>query len=110
MDETLAAKADLEKTGLVLRGDLEKKTEAPPRGELEAPRGKIKEFDVALKKRMEKLEKRICVRFGAMRAAAAVLIVALTKFTWLSCPHPPSGRSPLSPAACESLAARLVGA
>ena len=120
MDETLATKADLEKTELVLRGEIgtlrgeaketeatlrgeigtlrgeAKQTEAALRGEIKETeatlrgeiketeatlRGEIKETKAALQKQMEKLEKRMVVRFGAMQVATVTLIVALIKFT-----------------------------
>ena len=91
MDETLATKADLEKTELVLRGEI-KETEATLRGEIGTLRGDLEKTEATLRgeiektkeqmqKQMEKLANRMIVQFGAMQVATVTLIVALIKFT-----------------------------
>ena len=85
MTETLATKADLEKTETALRADIEtlrgdlEKTEASLRGDLEktetALRGELK----TLRGEMRELEQRMTIRLGAMMVGAVALIVALIK-------------------------------
>ena len=60
MTETLATKADLEKTEASLRGDLEKTEER-------------------LEGKMRELEQRMAIRLGATMVAAVALVVALIK-------------------------------
>ncbi len=71
MGETLATKADLEKTEASLRADLEK-TEASLRADLE-------KTETALRGEMRELEQRMTIRLGAMMVGAVALIVALIK-------------------------------
>ena len=74
MGETLATKADLEKTETALRADIEtlrgdlEKTETALRGELKTLRSEMRE-----------LEQRMTIRLGAMMVGAVALIVALIK-------------------------------
>ena len=92
MDETLATKADLEKTELVLRGEIgalrgeAKETEATLRGEIGALRGDLEKTEAVLRgeikdirSEMEGMEKRIVIRLGLMLVTAVGLIVALDK-------------------------------
>ena len=107
MDETLATKADLEKTELVLRSEIKeteatlrgeiKETEATLRGEIGALRGDLEKTEATLRSEikateavlrgeikdirseMEGMEKRIVIRLGLMLVTAVGLIVALDK-------------------------------
>ena len=78
MGETLATKADLEKTEASLRADLEK-TEASLRGDLETLRSDLGKTETALRGEMRELEQRMTIRLGAMMVGAVALIVALIK-------------------------------
>ena len=82
MTETLATKADLEKTEASLRADLEK-TEAALRGDLEKSetslRSDLEKTEERLEGKMRELEQRMTIRLGAMMVAAVALIVALIK-------------------------------
>ena len=85
MTETLATKADLEKTEASLRADLEK-TEASLRAEIDTLRGDLEKAETSLRGEiktlrgeMRELEQRMTIRLGAMMVAAVALIVALVK-------------------------------
>ena len=89
MTETLATKADLEKTETslranldALRGDLEK-TETALRADLEktetALRADLEKTEASLRGKMRQLEQHMTIRLGAMMVGAVALIVALMK-------------------------------
>ena len=71
-------RGDLEKTEASLRGDLEK-TEASLRGDLETLRSELGKTETALRGEMRELEQRMTIRLGAMMVGAVALIVVLIK-------------------------------
>ena len=89
MTETLATKADLEKTETSLRADLDalrgdvEKTETALRADLEktetALRADLEKTEASLRGKMRQLEQRMTIRLGAMMVGAVALIVALMK-------------------------------